>query len=290
MLGSRFPLEWARKQDRPPYAAPERKPGTLGLRANIHGRIPGTSSTAYSTNLGRKRCRICRGLTLRVRFTGLRLLTDRTYGSSAPKVYTGEGVKFYAKSFGQPHRLGVLAGSFNPPTAAHLQLVDAAFGYYVDEVLCVVPRAFPHKEYFGATLDQRLELLQRASDDHLPYSIATSEAGLFLDIAAECRAHYGPVELSFICGRDAAERVLSWDYGRTGAVEEMLREFELLVAARQGEFEPPAEHRHRIRKLHLRGRYDDVSSTEVRNRIARSEPWEHLVPRAIVERIRAIYS
>ncbi len=29
-------------------------------------------------------------------------------------------------------------------------------------------------------------------------------------------------ELSFICGRDAAERILHWDYGRPGVVEEML--------------------------------------------------------------------
>jgi nicotinate-nucleotide adenylyltransferase len=199
-------------------------------------------------------------------------------------------VKIYAKDPRTPGRLGVLAGSFNPPTTAHMQLIEAALGSQVDEVLCVLPRAFPHKEYFGATLEQRLELLQLASIDGLPYSVATSEAGLFLDIARECREHYGGVELSFICGRDAAERVLSWDYGRPGTVEQMLSEFELLVAARQGDFEPPALHRDRIRKLYVRGGYDAVSSTEVRERIARGQPWEHLVPEAIADRVRAIYS
>ena len=73
-----------------------------------------------------------------------------------------------------------------------MQLVDAAVGYHVEEVLCVVPRVFPHKEYYGATLEQRLEMLALAEEGGLPYSVATSEAGLFLDIARECRALWTP--------------------------------------------------------------------------------------------------
>ena len=64
----------------------------------------------------------------------------------------------------------------------------------------------------------------------------------------------------------------------------------VLVAARQGEFDPPAEFRERIHPLYIRGEYDALSSTEVRERIARGEPWEHLVPEEIVDRVRAIYS
>lgn len=200
-------------------------------------------------------------------------------------------MQFHLRSLRPPKTLGVLAGSFNPPTTAHLQLVDAALGYHVDEVLCVLPRVFPHKQYFGATLEQRVEMLTLAEDGGLPYSVASSEAGLFLDIARECREHYDAgVRLYFICGRDAAERVLNWDYGRPGVVEQMLREFQLLVAARQGEFEPPAQFRERIHRLHVRGGFDAVSSTEVRERIARGEPWEHLVPKEISDRVREIYS
>ena len=198
---------------------------------------------------------------------------------------------FHVRRLGRPQKLGVLAGTFNPPTKAHLQLVNAAVGYHVDEVLCVIPRSFPHKEYFGATLEQRLEMLELAGETGLGYSVAVSDAGLFLDIALECREYYGAgIQLVFICGRDAAERVLSWDYGRPGVAEEMLHEFELLVAARQGEFVPPAQFRDRIHGLYVRGGYDAVSSTDVRERIVRGERWEHLVPEEIVERVRAIYS
>ena len=172
---------------------------------------------------------------------------------------------------------------------AHVALARAAADV-VDEVLWVVPREFPHKEYFGATLEQRLEML-KAAGISARYSIATSDQGLFIEIARECRARYdAEARLYFICGRDAAERILEWDYGRPGVVEEMLREFELLVAPRGGAYEPLEACRGRIHALSTDEAYEAVSSTEVRERIARGERWEHLVPERIIERVREIYS
>jgi nicotinate-nucleotide adenylyltransferase len=154
----------------------------------------------------------------------------------------------------------------------------------------VVPKVYPHKEYAGATLEQRVEMLG-SLELNVPRSIAVTEQGLLIDIARECRGEFGPdTRLYFLCGRDAAERVLGWDYGREGVVEEMLRDFELLVASRSGEFAPPPEFRKRIHLLDLAGAHDHVSSTEVRERIARGEPWQHLVPEGIVEQVRKIYS
>jgi nicotinate (nicotinamide) nucleotide adenylyltransferase len=190
---------------------------------------------------------------------------------------------------GGRHKVGILAGSFNPPTVAHLELAEAA-SQCVDLIVCVVPRIFPHKDFSGATLEQRLEMLDAAGLP-IPHAIASTSQGLFIDIARECREHYGTqAQLSFICGRDAAERILHWDYGRAGVVEEMLREFELLVAPRGGHFLPTAEYRDRIHALEVRSGHEQVSSTEVRERIARGDPWEHLVPEKIRERVREIYS
>jgi nicotinate-nucleotide adenylyltransferase len=198
-------------------------------------------------------------------------------------------VEYHRRLPSKPRKLGILAGSFNPPTIAHLELANAA-GTNVDEVLCVVPRALPHKEYFGATMEQRVEMLL-LSELAVPHSIASSDKGLFIDIARECRAHYdSDTRLYVICGRDAAERILTWDYGRVGVVEELLNEVELLVAPRGGHFQAPPEVQHRIHSLDLGGEHDAVSSSEVRARIARDDPWEHLVPPAIVELVREIYS
>jgi nicotinic acid mononucleotide adenylyltransferase len=170
---------------------------------------------------------------------------------------------------------------------AHGELIRAAASH-VDEVLCVLPREFPHKEYHGASLEQRIGMLAASFPS---CSIGVSDGGLFIEIARECREHYDDgTRLYFICGRDAAERIVTWDYGRPGAIQEILGEFELLVAPRGGHYEPPPELRHRIRSLAIPPGHEEVSSTEVRERIRRHERWEHLVPEEIVDHVRKIYS
>jgi nicotinic acid mononucleotide adenylyltransferase len=198
-------------------------------------------------------------------------------------------------------RVGVLAGGFNPVTRAHVALVDAARGL-VDRVICVVPRNYPHKEFHGATLSERVAMVEVAAPD---CEIAVTDGGLFIEIARELRggsAWCCPTgtgigsgtatateEIHFLCGRDAAERVLSWDYG-DARVETLLEEFSLMVAGRNGEFVPPVHLLSRVRSLTVPPEFDLDSSSEVRRRIAASKPWEHLVPEAIVEMVGRIYT
>src|SRR5260370_630953 len=133
-----------------------------------------------------------------------------------------------------PPKLGILAAGFNPPTVAHGELIRTA-GSHVDEVLCVLPREFPHKKYHGASLEQRIAMLAASFPS---CSIGVSDGGLFIEIARECRAHYDDeTRLYFVCGRDAAERIVTWDYGRPDAIQEILGEFELLVSPRGGHYE-----------------------------------------------------
>lgn len=179
-------------------------------------------------------------------------------------------------------RIGVLAGAFNPVTRAHLALAAAA-AKILDEVVFVVPRAYPHKNFHGAALEDRIEMLRLAGG-----RVETARSGLFVDIAREL--HQPDTELFFICGRDAAERVVDWDYGEPGAIEKMLEDFSLLVAERGETYQPPAHLRHRVHHLKLDEDFSDISSTEVRRRIAAGEPWEHLVPPAITARVRNIYA
>ena len=58
----------------------------------------------------------------------------------------------------------------------------------------------------------------------------------------------------------------------------MLERFELLVANRDGHYEPPDEIRDRVHVLEVPGEIGAISATEVRERLRRGEPWEHLVP------------
>ncbi len=177
----------------------------------------------------------------------------------------------------------MLAGAFNPVTRAHAELARAG-RVVVDEIVCVLPRKYPHKHFHGATLEQRIEMIERTG---LADRVEIADGGLFIDIARDLRRPDATIE--FICGADAAERVLGWDYGEPGAIDRMLEEFSFLVAPRTKRFTPPAHLSHRVRSLAVAPGFEDISSTEVRDRIAAGKPWEQLVPESIVDLVRTIY-
>jgi nicotinic acid mononucleotide adenylyltransferase len=190
------------------------------------------------------------------------------------------------------YKIGLFSGGFNPPTNAHHSLLRAA-SRELDWVAFIIPRVYPHKEMTGAGLDDRIAMLSRL-DPELEYSILIADQGLFIDIAREFRKDIrDQVELHFICGRDAAERIVSWDYGGGAGIAEQLKEYRLLVAGRQGEYESPRELRESIQNLNLEEGYDEVSSKLVRELLIqdpKDEGWTQLVPVSIVPLVRQIYS
>ena len=190
---------------------------------------------------------------------------------------------------GESSTLGVLSGAFNPPTRAHLALASAALPW-TGSVLFVLPRQMPHKAFDGATFDERLEMLLAATRGVKRFGVAVSEGGLLWEIARECRADYGADDVRFLCGRDAAERIIGWKYGvGQPSIEEQLREFRLLVAARQGEFAPPEHLGEAVKALPIDAGFDLQSATEVRQLAASNGLWEPMVPEAIVGMVRRIY-
>jgi nicotinate (nicotinamide) nucleotide adenylyltransferase len=192
-------------------------------------------------------------------------------------------MQFYRRTAGKPSTLGILPGTFNPVTVAHLALAEAGLRM-VDQVLLVLPRILPHKNWTGASFDDRLSVLLAAVPVTQPISISASDRGLFVEIADECREAYGSdTGLSFLCGADAAQRIANWDYGDPAAFARMMRQFDLLVAERGDKFELPH------RPLRIDSAHAYVSASEVRDRIARGDSWEHLVPAAIREQVRKIY-
>jgi nicotinic acid mononucleotide adenylyltransferase len=184
----------------------------------------------------------------------------------------------------EPRKLGLLPGSFNPPTRAHLALADAALNE-VDEVLLVLPGILPHKAWEGATLEQRTGMLSLITSSRARVGAAVSEGGLFAEIAREARALYADAEIYIVCGRDAAERIVGWDYGEPDAIMRQLQEFRLLVAPRAGCYDAPPNLAHAIQPLPL-ATYDEFASSRVRER---SAGWRDLVPEEIAHLVESIY-
>ena len=150
-------------------------------------------------------------------------------------------------------RIGVLPGAFNPVTNAHIALARASIEQHrLDQIVFLLPEVFPHKEYVGASFEERIALLEAALSGEPLCAIASSDRGLFIEIAEAVRDHYGPdVEIFLICGRDAAERIVNWDYGDGPDFARQLLQFQMLVGSRGQGYDIPAEHQGRIHSVEL---------------------------------------
>lgn len=198
-------------------------------------------------------------------------------------------LEFLYRAVRNPVRVALFPGTWNPPTIAHVDIARMA-RHEADEVIWLLPRTFPHKGFEGAGFDARLRMLETLARQHEGFSAAVSEGGLYAEMAAEARDYFGPqTEISLVLGRDAAERIAAWDYGAPGVFDDFVRRHRLLVAARGGEYEPAGHHREQISRLPMESSWDDVSSSEVRRRIANGEDWRMLVPPSIAGIVQDLY-
>lgn len=183
--------------------------------------------------------------------------------------------------------IAILPGSFNPPTRAHVALAEAVLAD-VDAVLFALPQDFPHKGWDGARREERLQMLERIAQRHPRFGVLLTSGGLFIEMAREVRHRWPQAKVSVICGRDAAERIIGWQYDPGDSIEKQLNEYRLLVAERQGVYDVPLHLREQVRTITLPG-YDEISATEVRESIRSGRAWEHLVPEEVVELVGRIY-
>jgi nicotinate-nucleotide adenylyltransferase len=198
-------------------------------------------------------------------------------------------LEFLYRGAANPERVALFPGTWNPPTVAHVDIARMA-RHHADEVIWVLPRAFPHKGFDGVGFDARRAMIETLARQDAGFSAAVSQGGLYADIADEAREYFGPgTGISLVLGRDAAERIAAWDYGAPGVFDDFVRRYKLLVAARRGEYEPARHHRESISTLPMESAWDNVSSSEVRRRIGSGENWHALVPPAIAGIVRDLY-
>jgi nicotinate (nicotinamide) nucleotide adenylyltransferase len=196
-------------------------------------------------------------------------------------------MEFVLRRMVSARHVALFPAAFNPPTVAHLALAQAAL-QHVDEVVFVLARTLPHKEYEYTTLEQRTRMVEAAIADEPRFSLGLASRGLFVEIARECRESLGPESIRLLCGRDAAERFFGWQYEQENALSQMLSEFSILAAPREGALAAPQAHAHAVEYLSM-DPVDEVSSTAVRDRVLLGSEWEHLVPAAIRELVREYY-
>lgn len=134
----------------------------------------------------------------------------------------------------------------------------------------------------------RLAMMELALAGHDRFSIALSRYGLFLDLCKALRKVYPPgIRIYFITGRDAAERILTWNYPEpASALSDMFSCFEIIAANRGGPFQPPntlllGPYADKIHPLDLPAELDALSSTVIRTRIKEGLSIAGLLPDSV---------
>jgi nicotinate-nucleotide adenylyltransferase len=175
---------------------------------------------------------------------------------------------------------GILGGTFDPPHNGHVALAQAALAALpIDRLVVLVASAPGHREVFAPPED-RLALAQAAFGessgevllDDNAFTVDAVRGGRFDDAL-------------FVVGADEGAAFPTWK-----EPEEVLRWVRLAVGNRSGY--PPANlERYGERVVSFQLGSPPISSSDIRDRLARGEPIDDLVPPAVAREIeeRGLY-
>lgn len=195
-------------------------------------------------------------------------------------------------------RLGLLGGSFNPVHIGHLMMAEGALeSLHLDKTLFIPAPRPPHKDEDSLIdIKHRVEMLRRAIADNERFELCDIELkrpgkSYTIDTLRELRKLYGAeTKLYFIIGSDSIHELPQWK-----DIEEIIELAEIAPIMRPGHRQGDEMHRlagligaeaaRRISLRFLRIPLVNVSSTDLRQRIAAGKSIRYLTPDAAREYI-----
>ena len=182
-------------------------------------------------------------------------------------------------------RIGVLGGSFNPPHNGHLIIASDAFEALKLDRLYVIPAAAnPLKERYpqAATPEQRLEMVRLTfgGDDRFEVSAVEIERGglsFTVDTLETLASQHPQAELVLLLGIDSLKTIDKWRR------PERIRELATLAALGRGDAADEVPEGIEM----VTTRRIDVSSTEIRARLAEGRPIRGFVAESVERFISA---
>jgi nicotinate-nucleotide adenylyltransferase len=175
--------------------------------------------------------------------------------------------------------IGLLGGAFDPPHNGHVALARAAReNLPIDDLVILVEKTPGHR---GVVADAQTRL--RLAEAAFPGQDVRLDPNAFT-VDTVRGGRFGP-DVLFILGADQAARFDRWR-----EPQEVLKWVKLAVGTRGG-YDMPDLSRHGNRVVPFELASPEVSSSEVRRRVADGEPIDDLVPPAVASLIeeRGLY-
>lgn len=193
-------------------------------------------------------------------------------------------------------RIGILGGSFDPVHTGHVNLArDALEQANLDRVLVIPARLQPFKlDRMPASGEDRMEMLRLALKDEpriQPCGYELEQEGVsytYLTLKA-MQEKFGPkARIYFIIGADSLLKLDTWMHA-----EELLSRYAYIVGSRPGYMDEELDRcRERLHRTYgteiiwVHNRQFDVSSTELRQRLAEGASTGGLIPAEVETYIR----
>ncbi len=193
-------------------------------------------------------------------------------------------------------KLGILGGTFNPPHIGHLEIArEVLEELELDKIIFMVAGSPQLKNNPVITpAEQRLAMTRLAVEGENNFEVSSLEveregATYTVETLAELRqAGGGSDELFFIIGMDNLKTLKFWH-----KPEEIIKECTLVVVPRPGGSEVDIS---RLEKdipgisqklIILKKPFINISASQIRKAVNKSQPISHLVPARVEEYIKA---
>jgi len=186
-------------------------------------------------------------------------------------------------------RIGIMGGSYDPIHMGHLIIAqDAAERLELSEVVFIPAAVPPHKQHLKQVdPEHRLNMLRLAVEADIRFSVSDLEMqrggiSYTLDTICELRAERPDVEWVLIVGSDTLVDLHNWY-----RIDELLNLCEVATFLRPGEndlekivgkVQVAERHKQRLLENVIGAHLVEISSTEIRMRVAEGLSIRYLVP------------
>jgi nicotinate-nucleotide adenylyltransferase len=188
-------------------------------------------------------------------------------------------------------RIGIFGGTFDPPHLGHLILAMEACGQLkLDRLLWVLTPAPPHKQTQPVTsIETRIQLVLAAIENDSEFQLSLVEIGrpapqYAIDTVRQLRVQNPGAELYYLMGGDSLRDLPDWH-----APQELVDECDGLgVMRRPDDAVDLTELERQLPGLTAKVAFVDaplleISSRQVRQRIARDEPFRYYLSSKVYE-------